>query len=460
MAATNAYPALCGGTFYSLLLEARKQRTAKRKQVYGERDGLSELDLLTGLVRIVKREFDTPKSERVYRSHATNFKKCENNGGAYIAVVFESNDAVVFDNRMKNDYQVILSEMSEFIIHFIDESKSSWLVKALLAVIKDDSRIGEQQEILVRQNMEAVKKTDLHNVSEICLSTFLLNLWHFIVVNVKDNSIGKETFKNWHTKKGEKNSKWVFYSNIGSGITHELKVIYPTAERTVKKSDTSVQGIESIDRASMKDVADYSESNLNDKNLIELFEDAIDKYNIAEFVDTDYTAMPLKMSVVGDVADFVEYMRFEFRSFRRQSKDIKYGYCVEFVNVISQYSDYMGQKKIVCDDGENTKWLPFVGFEINEETLAYRCELNRLYGLISDGGTLSVYGYTASDEEKTKTTTNSDTIESDAYTNDFDTTESSSTTTNQIANNPIVFNQNGNNNIQIGFIDKLTINND
>ena len=47
---TNEYPRLCGGTFFTLLLQAIKQRTKARQRIAGERDGLSETDLLIGLI--------------------------------------------------------------------------------------------------------------------------------------------------------------------------------------------------------------------------------------------------------------------------------------------------------------------------------------------------------------------------------------------------------------------------
>ena len=46
-------PRLCGGTFFTLLLEAREQRTSKRNNADGKTDGLSQPELLIELVRIL-----------------------------------------------------------------------------------------------------------------------------------------------------------------------------------------------------------------------------------------------------------------------------------------------------------------------------------------------------------------------------------------------------------------------
>ena len=48
---------LCGGTFFTLLLRARKQRIAARRNAEGESDGLSDQDVFEGLQIIIKRIF-------------------------------------------------------------------------------------------------------------------------------------------------------------------------------------------------------------------------------------------------------------------------------------------------------------------------------------------------------------------------------------------------------------------
>ena len=48
------YPRLCGGTYFTLLLQALKQRTNARGRVASERDGLSNPEVLSGLIRVAK----------------------------------------------------------------------------------------------------------------------------------------------------------------------------------------------------------------------------------------------------------------------------------------------------------------------------------------------------------------------------------------------------------------------
>ena len=50
------YPRLCGGTFLTLLLRARKQRVKAREHRQGQHDGLADTDIMIGLVKILNPE--------------------------------------------------------------------------------------------------------------------------------------------------------------------------------------------------------------------------------------------------------------------------------------------------------------------------------------------------------------------------------------------------------------------
>ena len=54
------YPRLCGGTYFTLLLQALKQRTSARGRVVSERDGLSNPEVLSGLIRWLTPNFRSP----------------------------------------------------------------------------------------------------------------------------------------------------------------------------------------------------------------------------------------------------------------------------------------------------------------------------------------------------------------------------------------------------------------
>lgn len=216
----HTYPVLCGGTFFCLLLEARGQRTKKRGNAKGETDGLSQTDLLIELVNIIKI-FRPPGKESTLKKNVSAYKRCEDNGGSYFAVIFESeSDIRAFDERVKGSYNSVLSDMSALVDRFIGKDKAENLVKAMLELISQDKSIADRALFYIGE--EPIPKSEIKNIDNVCLAAFILGIWHYIVTKVKDNRAGKATFEKWHKKKGEANSEWIFDSDIGSGIKRNI----------------------------------------------------------------------------------------------------------------------------------------------------------------------------------------------------------------------------------------------
>lgn len=59
----------------------------------------------------------------------------------------------------------------------------------------------------------------------VTLPAFLLGVWHFLIINRQDNSVGKATFEEWHVSGSTKNAKKTFISKIGESITHNITLI-------------------------------------------------------------------------------------------------------------------------------------------------------------------------------------------------------------------------------------------
>ncbi|MEL7656284.1 MAG: NACHT domain-containing protein, partial [Bacillota bacterium] len=224
----NDCPRLCGGTFFTLLLEARGQRTAKRDNTYGATDGLSQPDLLVELIRMIKPAFNPPIKNATLKKNVGGYRRCEDNGGTYLSVVFKSNnDTKAFQDRFERSYDSVLGMMSALVARFLAEDKGEWLVKALIETVMKDNNIEEGQTFYI--DGREVPKSEISGISRISLPSFLLGIWHYVVMNVDDNSVGKNTFSNWHKKKGETNSEWMFNyeANVGGSVTHKIAVIFP-----------------------------------------------------------------------------------------------------------------------------------------------------------------------------------------------------------------------------------------
>ena len=83
---------LCGGTFFTLLLEARKPRYGVREHYMGDTDGLSEPETLIGLAKIIVPDFQEPLQSmmKTIKGNTFDYKSCKNKGGTYFPFIRES----------------------------------------------------------------------------------------------------------------------------------------------------------------------------------------------------------------------------------------------------------------------------------------------------------------------------------------------------------------------------------
>lgn len=237
----NAYPVLCGGTFFTLLLEARQTRSGKKEQLYGKRDGLSEPEVLDGLIKVMYPEFKAPSSERTLKTITSDYKLCKNNGSN---LPFYDKEIRAFDNRVKGNYQTALKHMCCFVNRFIEAGGSvkrgEWLVKALLDLINRDQSIGDSDAFYVCKNGQAITKAALRTVAEVCLPAFLLGVWHFIVVRRQDNTVGKDTLNEWCPP--NKQNRRVYAGTMGEGITRIIIVTVPTIDEVWEDKSAATAG--------------------------------------------------------------------------------------------------------------------------------------------------------------------------------------------------------------------------
>lgn len=225
----NNYPRLCGGIFFTLLLQARKQRIGSRERCEGKSDGLNDTDLLEGLIRIFNKSYLSPKGSSM--KNATNgYKSCTHSTGDYLP--FHDEYIIKsFDNRIQNEYSVALLDMQNFAKKYLDLNeeigKYKSLVQALIEVIEKDESIGFDSGFYM-QSRVLTKKRDLKNLKNVNLSNFLLGVWHYIVTNITDNKVGKETYDKICPQVG--GGKRNYIGNFGKNIDYNISVTLDNVE--------------------------------------------------------------------------------------------------------------------------------------------------------------------------------------------------------------------------------------
>lgn len=111
------YPRLCGGTFFTLLVERARRM---RRSPFGGRNGLNESEMLASLIRIFDPDFNISKNEkRSFSTVTSNFKKCTNRKSIYLP--FDDETKIKdFNALMKGNYPEALRRMNSFLNEYFE----------------------------------------------------------------------------------------------------------------------------------------------------------------------------------------------------------------------------------------------------------------------------------------------------------------------------------------------------
>lgn len=232
-------PRLCGGIFFVLLLQAKTTRsdalnTFQRKQAqapysklinYHKINGVSDTDMSATLISIMDPSFSKPRGDTLTQS-TSNYKSCKLEYNEFLQ--FNVPTIInAFNDKIINNYSEPLRAMSVFTSIFISVqhvAKCNQLVKALLELIQTDDSINAEDLFYILEDGKPITKNAISSLADICLQSFILGIWHFIVMNRRDNTIGQNTFTQWHKAPETKGQSHTFISNIGDGITRPISI--------------------------------------------------------------------------------------------------------------------------------------------------------------------------------------------------------------------------------------------
>ena len=218
---SNNVPYLCGGIFFGLILQARKNRAKARDKQKGGSDGLSDADVMKGLVYVVTGERINASGKTLAKA-TSQYKSCLISDNTYIP--FKDTATIqLFDNDLKNKKTDIMSRMSEFTTVFINEKKREWLVKAILEVLQNDVTIPDEY-VFEYDKGKVIRKSEVGNVEFVDFPLFLLSILHFILMNRPNNEKGRDTFEQWFYRESA-HAEWKFESNVGSSIKQQINFV-------------------------------------------------------------------------------------------------------------------------------------------------------------------------------------------------------------------------------------------
>lgn len=208
---------LCGGTFFTLLVKIKKNRKITNPMC---------LQALVDIFHVTTDSFE----DSTYTSHTSSYKTCETDHTEWL--VFDDVDAVkIFSNRICNpkEYLIALKDTENFIKDClaVDEEKQSWLAHTLMELIDSDDTISDDAVFYIQKDGKSVIKSELlSKTKEIYFPSFLLGVWHYIIENVRDNAVGKNTLKKWNGKREKHTIGNVSQSNFDNRFSYVVVLPY------------------------------------------------------------------------------------------------------------------------------------------------------------------------------------------------------------------------------------------
>lgn len=229
---TTDKPRLCGGTFFVLLLRAKRKRSKKEIKEFGN-GSVTNPELLKSLIQFIDPDYIAPAGTTLI-TNTSLYKSCD---VSYADCLPFSDTALInaFNKKIQTAYGDELSKMkllADFFLTTEKNAKMQELLYSILNLIKDDESIMPHECFYALPNGKAICKADLLTLTEVNLYALLLGVWHFILMNRKDNSVGKPTLAEWLCPPKEKGDEHTFISTIGDSYHLNIKI-----STTCEKSD-------------------------------------------------------------------------------------------------------------------------------------------------------------------------------------------------------------------------------
>lgn len=185
---------LCGGTFFTLFLRARKPLRGANEYYTGNPEPFSEPIALFALSKVIVPDWKNifVYAESTVSGNTSEYKTCKNEGGSIYPFGDEA-ALTAFSERIKESYPDVLSDMCKVIDLFLDTGcmkKDIRLVKELIALIEVDDSIRDNQLFYTLENGDSITKSELLKAKDICLQSIFIRYLVF-----RSNPFRKEYFR-------------------------------------------------------------------------------------------------------------------------------------------------------------------------------------------------------------------------------------------------------------------------
>ena len=230
---------LCGGTFLTLLVKAKKKSGRGKAEFNGKEVSVNETSMLVSLMRIMNPQHTVYTGYESLKGYVSRYKRCLVSNGTDFPFS-DSSYTMGFHKRVTGSYRMVLESMREYCDTYLDTAdadKMQWLCRAIRELLLFDPDISEETAFYAHIDGYPVCCKELLEEAELCLPAFLVGIWDYIVNQVKDNTAGKATIESWLKKKEYQNSLNEISNLIGNRTDKKLTVIVDIPEISMENTE-------------------------------------------------------------------------------------------------------------------------------------------------------------------------------------------------------------------------------
>lgn len=210
---------LSAGTFFTLVLEARKKPKASQGDCFDE-------------LMFIIEPITLPLAGQNRKSIPSRFRGCDASLENSMYLCFgNAHYDHVFNKRIEKDYYNTLNSMKRFADQYLrtntPEGDGDWLIYALLELIEDDSTIPDNAKFYINPDGTATYKSELRERPlTVYYYSFLLGVWHYACTSNIPLSAGRETFLAWTDQSSKTGTQKRFVSTIGQNHDDSITISY------------------------------------------------------------------------------------------------------------------------------------------------------------------------------------------------------------------------------------------
>lgn len=205
----NFAPYLCGGIFFSFLIELHNETVKGYNNSLGN-NVMNQTMIMQELIYAINPDYSyAPNATSTLSKETSKYHTCQGNGGKVLP--FErDNTRTSFDNSVKKHYDEVLERMTKFTTKCFPECKETPmcnLVERTLKIIRDDASIENDTPFFINQNGSSISKENLLKENNFNFQSFLVGIWHYIITKPTENKNGRPTFEKLYPEKEEESRK-------------------------------------------------------------------------------------------------------------------------------------------------------------------------------------------------------------------------------------------------------------